>query len=373
MKKMKYVAMSALALGMGVALNAADEAKQSPVPVVNPAGQQSMIPVAKAFDFLPDTIATVGGKAITKKEFIDEFSKRMPQGIPAQMPIEMLKMQAPQIVDQFVTQQVVDKAIADAKITVTPADVAAEIKKELAAMTPEQRAQLEQAMKMQGKTVDGVIKEMSENKEIQAQMTAQKFFESKIGKIQVTEADAQKFYNENIKMFTDPGDPAGSVRASHILIQVPEGSDEAAWNKAKAEIEAIAAELKKGADFGKLAAEKSACPSGKQANGSLGAFTKGQMVPEFEQAAFALKDGEISGPVKTQYGYHIIKREAAKKSTVVPFAEVKNDLIQHLLNTKRAEAVNKVVSELVKAADVKILVKAPAAPAGMPGVIPMGQ
>ena len=69
MKKMKFVAMSGLMLGMGIALNAADEAKPMPAPVMNQGGQQATIPVAKAFDFLPDTIATVGGKAVTTLSF----------------------------------------------------------------------------------------------------------------------------------------------------------------------------------------------------------------------------------------------------------------------------------------------------------------
>ena len=125
--------------------------------------------------------------------------------------------------------------------------------------------------------------------------------------------------------------------------------------------------IKTPADFGKLAAEHSACPSGKQAQGSLGAFQKGQMVPEFEKATLALKENQISKPVKTQYGWHIIKREAARKSEVKPFAEVETQLISFLKNQKEQELLQNYISNLEKSAKVKILVPK-SAPAMMPGM-----
>ena len=88
---------------------------------------------------------------------------------------------------------------------------------------------------------------------------------------------------------------AETIQASHILVDKKEEADE------------IYKEIKKGADFGKLAKEKSKCPS-KANGGDLGEFTRGMMVKPFEDAAFALKVGEVSEPVKTQFGWHIIKR-----------------------------------------------------------------
>lgn len=84
------------------------------------------------------------------------------------------------------------------------------------------------------------------------------------------------------------------VKASHILV------------KTESEARKILEDLKKGADFAKLAKEKSQCPS-KKRGGNLGWFGRGKMVPEFEKAAFSLKKGELSDIVKTQFGYHIIK------------------------------------------------------------------
>lgn len=84
------------------------------------------------------------------------------------------------------------------------------------------------------------------------------------------------------------------VRASHILVQT---EDKAKW---------ICGEIDKGKDFGTLAKEYSSCPS-RQNGGDLGFFGKGQMVKEFEDAAFSLKDGQVSKPIKTQFGWHVIK------------------------------------------------------------------
>ena len=369
MKNLKKMLVPAGMLGMG-AMIAAEPAAQpaaKPAAPAAPAAPQT-IPVAKAFDFLPDTIAKIGDKAISKAEFIAEFSKRLPNGVPAQMPLEFLKMQMPQIIDEYVTAIVMEKAVADSKITVTAADVEKLMREELAGLPAEQRAMIEQQLKAQGKTIDDIIKQQSNDPRVQDQVKRMKFFEALTGKPVVTAAEAEDFYKKYPQQFKQ----GASVDASHILIKVPENASQADWDKAKKEIDAIIEQLKKGADFGKLAEEKSACPSGKQAKGSLGKFGKGQMVPEFEKAAFALKKGEISGAVKTRYGYHVIKCNDIQLERDIPFAEVKDQLIAHLSNQKRMLAMEKAVTDLKKAAKVEILYKAPA-PAPMPMPAPAGK
>ena len=329
-------------------------------------------PVAKAFDFLPAVVAKVDGKNITKAEFIDFLAKQIPGGmIPPQMPAELLKMQAPQMIEQYVTKLVLDKAFEASKITVSADEIAAQLKAELAKMPRDQRNMYEQMLKEKGKTVDDEIKAVAGNKEAQKMIAFQKFLESKAGKTVVTPAEVEKFYKENPDQFKEPADPADSIRASHILVKVDEGADAKAWDKAKKEIEAIIAQLKKGADFGKLAAEKSACPSGKSANGSLGVFSKGQMVPEFEKAAYALKVGEISGPVKTSFGYHVIRRDASKGGRAMAFAEVKDRLTAALTQQKQMMAIKAAIDKMLKDAKAEVLVKPelpkmPAAPKAAP-------
>ncbi len=368
MKKMKLMLIPGLVLGAAAVLTAADTKSVTvPAPDAKAAGsdllaqmnQPQGTPVAKAFDFLPAVVARVNGKDITKAEFIAAMAKQVPGGmVPPQMPAEMLKMQAPQLVEQYVTKLVLDKALEDSKITVSADEMAAQFKAEIARMPKDQRNMIEQMLKAQGKTIDDVIKEQAADKNAQKMMAFQKFLESKTGKVTVTPAEVEKFYKENPDQFKEEADPADSIRASHILVSVDKGADAKAWEKAKKEIEAIIAQLKKGADFGKLAAEKSACPSGKSANGSLGVFGKGQMVPEFEKAAYALKVGEISGAVKTDFGYHVIRRDAPKGSRAMAFDEVKDRLSAALLQQKQMVAAQKVVAGLMKAAKAEILVKA---------------
>ena len=96
-----------------------------------------------------------------------------------------------------------------------------------------------------------------------------------------------------------------TIVASHILCS----SDGSSREEALEQVTALIAELESGADFADLAREHSACPSGRS-GGDLGSFGRGMMVPEFEQAAFALEVGEVSGLVETNFGYHLIKRTA---------------------------------------------------------------
>lgn len=134
--------------------------------------------------------------------------------------------------------------------------------------------------------------------------------------------------------------PEEEVHARHILFRVdpakPE-SDAAAKKKA----DEVEAKLKKGADFAKLATELTEDPSGKQDGGDLGFFTKEQMVPEFAEVAFKMKPGEVSEPVKTQFGWHVIKVEEKRQKPVPTFDEVKPQIEQYLTQKAQAETVQK--------------------------------
>lgn len=114
------------------------------------------------------------------------------------------------------------------------------------------------------------------------------------------------------------------VQARHILIS---GNDAQAQERA----EKVLQELKGGADFAQLAKERSADTGSASRGGDLGFFSRGRMAPEFEAAAFALKEpGELSGVVKTQFGYHVVKLEAKRPAGIRPFAEVKDELVKEV-------------------------------------------
>jgi peptidyl-prolyl cis-trans isomerase C len=173
-----------------------------------------------------------------------------------------------------------------------------------------------------------------------------------VPKVTVTEEDARKFYDQNPDKFTKPE----SVRASHILIGAdPKATDEDK-KKAREKAEKLRKDLAGGADFAKLAKENSTCPSSQQ-GGDLGYFGKGQMVAPFEQAAFALKPGETSDVVETQFGYHIIKLTEKKGAEKVEFKEVRPRIEDFLKNQKVGAAVNDYLAEARKGAKIEILKK----------------
>lgn len=160
-----------------------------------------------------------------------------------------------------------------------------------------------------------------------------------------TDAEMKKLYDESVAKTQ----PEEEVRARHILV------------KTEKEAQDVLAKLKGGADFEKLAREISTDPSAKSNGGDLEYFTKGQMVAEFSDAAFKLTKGQISQPVKTQFGFHVIKVEDKRMKPVPKFEDVKDQVQAFVVRKAQAEVVMKVRSE----AKIENLLKkeAPQAPA----------
>jgi peptidyl-prolyl cis-trans isomerase C len=174
-----------------------------------------------------------------------------------------------------------------------------------------------------------------------------------VGKEAVTDAALHKVYDEAVKQMGQQEE----VHARHILIRVKPG-DEKASEEAKKKIEAVIARLNKGEDFAKVADEVTEDPSGKKNGGDLGYFTKEQMVPEFAKVAFELKKGEISGPVKTQFGWHVIKVEDKRVKPPPTFEEVKPQLVEYVQRKAQADLVTKLradakIEKMYKSEDEK--------------------
>lgn len=173
-----------------------------------------------------------------------------------------------------------------------------------------------------------------------------------VSKAAVSEAEIRAFYDKNPDKFKRDE----TVRASHILIGVDAKASAADKKKAREKAEKLHKELAGGADFATLAKGNSTCPSSQQ-GGDLGSFGKGQMVPPFEKAAFALKPGEISPVVETQFGYHIIKVAEKKPAGKVDFKDVKTKIEEHLKGEKVNEAIQKYLADARKKAKIEILLK----------------
>ena len=134
-----------------------------------------------------------------------------------------------------------------------------------------------------------------------------------------TDAEVEKFYHEHIKEFESPR----QVRAAHVLVRVPETGGSEAEDKARAKVADVIRRTKAGGDFGKLAQEVSEDPGTAPRGGDLGLVSRGEMVPQFEQALFALKKGEVSPePIRTPFGFHAIKVFEIQESGRKPLKDV---------------------------------------------------
>ena len=241
----------------------------------------------------PDSavVGTVDGASVTKGELVRA----------------LWYWNAPQTLGDLLSQKMIEQAAKKAGVSITPA---------------EQKAKELDAVKRMGlKSVEELLK--------QFRVSGERFTSS----IRIS-ALAEKTATKNIKV-TD-AEYAEWIKARHILIRFPENETDQTKKEAaaKAKIDEVAAKIKAGEDFAKLADQYSEDPGnngegGAKKGGDLGWFTKGKMVADFEKTAFELKVGQVSEPVKTFYGYHIIKVEAlGKEATPAEKASLKKQILE---------------------------------------------
>jgi parvulin-like peptidyl-prolyl isomerase len=310
----------------------------------NPAPAEPAAPPAPAkAAVIPDPVAIVEGHEIKKAELDKALGNVLAaQGIPAsQLPDDQRLQGYHMVLDNMI----IERLIADRseKEKVTPEEVAAQFDKLKAKFGSDEelKKQLEKAGETEDKVKNGIRERLQQQHWMDAQV---------IGKTDVTDADAEDFYKKNPEQFKSPE----RVRASHILIAVPEDAKpEVVAQKQKA-AQAIADRVKKGEAFDKLAKELSEDPSAKENSGDLDFFTKEQMVPEFANAAFSMKKDEISNPVRSSFGFHIIKVTDHKDAETVTLEKVKPQLLAYLKQQKKTAALEKIVQDIKEKADIKV-------------------
>jgi parvulin-like peptidyl-prolyl isomerase len=178
-------------------------------------------------------------------------------------------------------------------------------------------------------------------------MTITQYFnKTVIDSIPVSRADLQTYYDQNPTMFA--GD--NRIHARHILFLVPQGATEDQKAAIRQKAEGVLAQVKKGEDFGELARKHSEDPQSAPGGGDLSWFNRGSMMPEFENAAFALEKGQVSDVVEVPYGFHIIKIE--DKGKPLTLEEVTPDLEKMLRSQKAQAAVKEHIDSLKAQASV---------------------
>ena len=267
------------------------------------------------------------------------------------------------IINELIIKSLLDEEIEKRGIKATKEDIQEELKKVIDKVGSKE--ELNRMLKQRGVSNDKFTEDLK------TQVKMRKLIDS-IEKIEISDADAQKFYNEHPKDFTH----GEQVRASHILVATDvvgiikelktknpnissaqlnaEVDKRLASQKAKAE--AILAEVQKNPDdFAKIASQKSDDKGSAARGGELGYFTKEVMVPEFAKAAFAMKPNTISGLVQTNYGYHIIKVTDRMEAGKTPFVKVKDDIKFYLETQKQVKVLKNFTSGLMKNADIEYL------------------
>lgn len=189
--------------------------------------------------------------------------------------------------------------------------------------------------------------------QFEANLLREKVFAKVSESVSVPPAEAKDFYEKNQARYDEPE----QIQASHILIRLAPNAtpEEKAQKKARAE-EALKKVKAKGADFAALAKEYGEDPT-KDRGGDLGLFTKGRMVKAFEDAAWAMKDGQISGIVETQFGFHIIKKTGHKAAAKKKYEQVADQIEKSLLAKKKNEAIRDALAKWKNEANIELIVK----------------
>ena len=289
------------------------------------------------------TVATVDEAKITAAELdaaVDEFRRQFAsQG--QNIPDEQLPAFRVDVLENLIRKVALLNAAAAANVSAAPEDVEAEVEK-IRAQFPDEE-QFVEGLKAQGYTEEGLRKQITDDLTI-AELINVEVLET----IEVPEEEIVSFFNENSQYFVIPE----TVTGSHILIELAENATSEDTAAAREKIDAILAELKAGADFAEMAKEKSEGPSG-PSGGDLGAFGRGQMVPPFEEAAFALEPGEISDVVRSQFGFHVIHVREKEEGRTQSLDEVRDDITEYMRQTRGEDIVSAFIDQLVEASTIK--------------------
>jgi peptidyl-prolyl cis-trans isomerase C len=293
-------------------------------------------------------VAKVNGVGLSREEFDRSWEFFLQRsGIPAGHAdkdgkvVEFRK----QVLDRLIDEELLFQEAKSLKMLVGKDVVDAEIEKARSQFpTPEA---FTEALSQNKLTEAGLRAVFSRN------LSIQDYVENVIAKgVVVSDAEVHDFYAGNKDKFESPE----QAHARHILVTVDEKADEQTHQTGKAKADDLLAQLKGGANFEELAKKSSDCPSASQ-GGDLGFFGHGQMVQEFDEAAFALKPGELSGVVTTKFGYHIIKLEEKKDAGLVPELDAAPRIREYLASQKTGAAVELKLKTLREKAKIELVMK----------------
>lgn len=307
-----------------------------------------------------DAVAVVDGTEVTKAD-LDALLERAKKSYVAQKrdfpkvgtsDYQSLQSQA---VAYLVQRAEYDQEAESLGVEVGDKEVDARIAEVKKTYFDNSQAKLDKQLKTQGYTAEAF------RADIRAQLVSEKLYDKVTSDVTVSDADVKKYYDDNISQYETP--ESRDVR--HILVAVNKdgvnigdvksgGDTKVDFDRSRPIADRLYQELESGADFVALAKKESQDP-GSKANGGKLTIAKGQTVAPFDKTAFLLKTNEISKPVKTEYGYHLIMPiSAVKPASTTPFEKAKASIKAQVLETKKQEAVQKWADETKKSWEKKV-------------------
>ena len=300
-------------------------------------------PVAAVPAELPAVLAHVNGENITRAEF-ERLLRNIELGNQAPVPADRRDEIYRKVLDELVNYTLLKQEAKALKVAVTDAEVATQMQQMRQAAGTEEaftKALAARNMTLERLQADARI-ELAIAKMMNAQVA---------NATEATDAEVRDFYDKNPERFKRPE----TVRASHILLMVPATADEATKKEARTKIEGILKRAKGGEDFAVLAQQNSQDGSAAQ-GGDLGYFPREKMVKEFSDVAFALKPGDISDVVTTQFGLHIIKVTDRKAAGTVPIEEVAPQVKKFLTEQKKQQLAQAFIAQVKQKAKIEVLI-----------------
>lgn len=280
-------------------------------------------------------------------QYGQDFSKLLqgPGGIEYRLELQS------RVIDELLRKRLITQEIERRRIVIPRSDVDDQTEIAFERILKQNNLSEEQAQQIlekQGRTLESFKKELRQAVELNLQ--TERLRESVVGPIEPTDQELAAYLEEHRDEYDSPEE----VHARHILIRVSENASEAEIAQAKKQIEDIKKELESGADFAELAKKYSQDPGSAQNGGDLGFFSRGQMVKEFEDAAFALEPGQVSDPVRTQFGFHLIKVEEKKPAQHPELAQIRDRVLKDYFQAERDRRFNDFYADLKARAKIFI-------------------
>ncbi len=289
--------------------------------------------------------AIVNGEGISMEELEKEVALVSGQMASSGQPVPADRKEefTMQVLDSMISRQLLLDKARELAIGLTEEEVDARLE-EIKTQFPSAE-EFETALAGQGLTEERLRKDLKDN------LVIQELLEQEVeGKIVVSDADARSFYDDNPQQFRQPE----QIQASHIILTLEEGTGDAEKSDKKKQLEDLKARIEGGEDFAELAREHSQGPSAPR-GGDLGFFSRGQMVKPFEDAAFALDVGELSGIVETQFGYHLITVTDKKAASTVAYEEIVRQIKEYIKQQKTSGEFDRYLQELRDSAEIEVL------------------